>query len=463
MHWRSNHWRWLRQGLLVAGIAAGCLPAGSQQNTPKQVLVDESTLEGLLARIDRLETRVQELEGRKAAADLSAAAEGRTSLPLFSESPMSMTSETAAAPVLPPAAKKDDSKLQVEAEQKHSENQMERMDVSQTLLRIRGFGDITFHGDTRPGDNTAFSLGQLDLFVTSDVSDRFRFLSEIIFEGGPDNFYGVTTGEKNSFSVDLERYLLQYSWNDYFNLSVGRGHTAIGYYNTAYHHSAWLQTAMGRPFLFDFEDRGGILPVHMVGAELSGQIPSGALGLHYVAEVGNGRASRDALNEEPVQNVTDDQSHKAYNFAVFSRPNAVHGLQAGLSIYRDLLAPQNQPAIAESILAGHVVLIRPRYEWLSEALLDRHAVRDGRVFNTPGFYTQMSRQWKSYRPYMRYQYVNVAKDEPVFPVVALRHGPSVGLRYDPTESVALKLQYDYTMMRDVAAVNSLGMQVGFTF
>jgi hypothetical protein len=284
-----------------------------------------------------------------------------------------------------------------------------------------------------------------------------------VFEAGPDSIYGVTEGEKNSFGVDLERYLLQYSWNDYFHLSVGRGHTAIGYYNTAYHHSSWMQTAIGRPFLFDFEDRGGILPVHMIGAEVSGQIPSGALGLHYVAELGNGRASRDPLNVDPVQNVTDDENHKAYNVAVFSRPNAVHGLQTGLSFYRDLLAPQGQQPITESILAGHVVLIRPRYEWLSEALLDRHDVKNGRVFNTPGFYTQVSRQWKSYRPYMRYQYVNVAKDEPVFPDVSLRHGPSVGLRYDPTESVALKLQYDYTMMRDEAAVNSLGMQVGFTF
>jgi hypothetical protein len=170
MLWRGNYLRWLRQGLIFGGIAAGCLPASSQQEAPKQVLVEQSTLEGLLARIDKLESRVEELEGRKAAADLTAAAEGRTPLPLFTEAPMSMTTE--AARVVTQAAKKNDSKLQVEAEQDHSENQMERMDVSQTLLRIRGFGDISFHGDTHPGDKTAFSLGQLDLFVTSDVSDR---------------------------------------------------------------------------------------------------------------------------------------------------------------------------------------------------------------------------------------------------------------------------------------------------
>jgi hypothetical protein len=340
----------------------------------------------------------------------------------------------------------------------------ERMDVSKTLLRIRGFGDVSLHGDTQQGDTTSFSLGQLDLFVTSDVSDKFRFISEIVFEGGPDNIYGNTAGEPNSFTVDVERYLLQYSHNDYFNISAGRGHTAIGYYNTAYHHSTWLQTTTGRPFLFEFEDRGGILPVHMIGVSASGLIPSGSLGLHYVAEVGNGRASRTPLQEEPVQNEIDDQNHKAFNFAVFARPEAVPGLQAGFSVYNDLLAPANSPRINETILAAHAVLIRPKYEWLNEALLDRHTISGTSVsFNTPGFYTQVSKQFGLYRPYFRYQYVNAANNEPVFPDVELQHGPSLGLRFDASESVALKFQYDYTFLRYQPNVTGLTLQLGFTF
>lgn len=340
----------------------------------------------------------------------------------------------------------------------------ERMDVSKTLLRIRGFGDISLHGDTQKGDTTSFSLGQLDLFVTSDVSDKFRFLGEIVFEGGPDKIYGTTEGQRNTFGVDLERYLLQYSHNDYFNLSAGRGHTAIGYYNTAYHHSSWLQTTTGRPFLYEFEDRGGILPVHMVGVSLSGQIPSGSLGLHYVAEAGNGRASRTPLEEEPVQNELDDQNHKAYNLAAFVRPEGLRGFQSGLSFYRDVLVPANSPRIGETILAAHAVLIRPKFEFLNEALLDRHTLfGTSSVFNTPGFYTQMSRQWSSYRPYFRYQYMNVASNEPVFPGVALRHGPTAGLRFDASESLALKFQYDYTFLRNQPGVNGLTLQLGFTF
>src|SRR5437016_5876969 len=240
---------------------------------------DKQTLQLLLQRIDQLEARVKQLEAAK----------------------------QQAAPVsLPPAPAQTNAPPVSDAEQQADNAVPERMDASKTLLRMRGFGDITLHGDSQRHDTTAFSLGQLNLFVTSDISEKFKFLSEIVFEGGPDNIFGETRGENNAFGVDVERMVLQYSHSDYFKLAVGRYHTAIGYYNTAYHHSTWFQTTTGRPFLFQFEDRGGILPVHNFGASASGLIPSGHLGLHYVAEVGNGRASRSPITEEPVQNVVDE-------------------------------------------------------------------------------------------------------------------------------------------------------------
>jgi hypothetical protein len=408
-------------------------PSLRAQKTDDAAVPDKRTLQLLLQRIDELETRVKQLEADK------------HPLPAASPSP----AQTGA----PPAT---------EGEQQQAETaEPERMDVS---LRMRGFGDITFHGDTQKGDTNSFSLGQLNLFITSDISEKFKFLSEIVIEGGPDNIFGATRGVNNAFGVDVERMVLQYSHSDFFKLAVGRYHTAIGYYNTAYHHSTWFQTTTGRPFLFQFEDRGGILPVHTVGASVSGLIPSGHLGLHYVAEVGNGRASRDPISEEPVQNVIDDQNHKAFNLALFARPDAVRGLQIGFSAYRDLLAPMNSPGIGESIFAAHAVLIRSNYEWLNEALVVRHAPNGtSRVFNTPGFYTQVSKQFGSYRPYFRYQYVNASRMEPIFPDVGLRQGPSFGLRYDASETVAVKLQYDYTALRAQPGVSGLALQVGFTF
>ena len=406
--------------------------------------VDPQTVRMLLERINQLETRVAQLESARQSSAVGPSA--------------AMVSASAASPQASTSASGSDQQDQGEP------TEPERMDVSKTLLRIRGFGDINLHGDTGRGDTTSFSLGQLNLFVTSDISEKWKFLSEIVFEGGPDNIYGVARGTPNLMNVDIERYVVEYSYNDYLNISAGRYHTAIGYYNTAYHHGTWFQTTTGRPFLFQFEDRGGILPIHTVGATAHGLIPSGSLGLHYVAEVGNGRASRSPLEQEPVQNVVDDQNHKALNLGLYARPDAVPGLQVGFSGYHDLLAPINQPRIGETILAAHAVYIVPKFEWLNEALVVRHSPQGSpRVFQTPGFYSQISKQFGAYRPYFRYEYVNANENEPIFFDVGLRHGPSVGLRYDASESVALKLQYDHVELRHQPAVNALGLQVGFTF
>jgi len=411
-------------GLLLALLV---LPATLFARDATEMDSEKETIKTLLRRVEQLEARVAQLEAQQkpGAQAPSSSAPAATPAPAASE----------------PAPQQDAGRL----------TEPERMET-RTLMQIRGFGDMTFHGSDARDTHTAFSLGQLNLFVTSDISEKFRLLSEIVFEAD----------QNNSFGVDIERLLLQYSHNDYFNFAVGRYHTDIGFYNTAYHHSAWLQTAVGRPFLFQFEDSGGILPIHNVGASVYGAIPSGRLGLHYVAEVGNGRASHSPF-AEAVQNVVDENNGKSINVALYARPNAVQGLQVGFSAYHDGLHPAGAASIGEGIFAAHAVLQRPNFEWLNEAMVIRHAVEGGRVFDTPGFYSQISKAFGPYRPYFRYQYVNASDQEPVFPFVGLQHGPSVGMRYDATEAVALKLQYDRSNYRQQSSVNGLELQFAFTF
>lgn len=402
--------------------------------------------EALLQRIVQLEARLKDVEAALGKVQLAAAV--AASAPAPAPEPPSAAALASTATSVPQGGAPTP---QPQAEQ----GGQEPMDLNKTLLRIRGYSDVNLHGSTLKGDpasTTAFTLGQVNLFVTSDLSDKFKFLSEVVFEAGSDNVFGV----------DIERMLLTYSFNDYLNVSVGRYHTAIGYYNTAYHHSTWFQTATGRPFLFAFEDQGGILPIHNAGASITGKVPSGSLGLHYVAEIGNGRAYRTS---EPVQNTVDENTHKALNFAIFARPEAIHGLQVGFSAYRDLLTPAAPLAIDQTILDAHAVYTGLDFEWLNEALLIRNAPRGTpRVFNTPGFYSQISRRFRSYRPYFRYQYVNAPVNEPIFsPNVGLQHGPSFGLRYDMSEFVAVKVQYDYTMLRGDRAFHTVALQTGFTF
>jgi hypothetical protein len=428
------------------------------QGTAPTADPDRQTIQMLLQRIERLEARVAQLEGTPGSGGRVETVSAR---PLPAQRPSSGPAAGPAEEQAPPPTSQAQAS---DSEQDMEHLEPERMDMSKTLLRIRGFGDINFHGSNRSGNTNSFSLGQLNLFVTSDISEKFKFLGEIVFESGPDNVYNVPGAKRNEFGVDVERYLVQYSYNDYFNLAAGRYHTAIGFYNTAYHHSTWFQTTTGRPLLFEFEDSGGILPIHNVGLSASGRIPSGPLGLHYVAEIGNGRASRSPLDEEPVQNEVDENNFKAVNLALFARPESIRGLQIGFSGYHDKLMPLGTPRIDETILAAHAVYMVPKFEWLNEVVLVRHAPEGtSQVFNTPGFYTQIAKRFGSYQPYFRYQYINASDREPIFPDVGRMEGPSLGLRYDASESVALKVQYDYNVARHQQNYNGLNLQLGFTF
>lgn len=428
------------------------------QNAAPAADADKQTIQMLLQRIEKLEARVSQLEGTQ-----GAPVKPQTVNAIAQETPHSVQGP-AASPAEEHATRTSAQVQASEPEQEMEHLEPERMDMSKTLLRIRGFGDINYRGSNQKGSTNSFALGQLNLFVTSDISERFKFLSEIVFESGPDNFYNVPGGRRNEFGVDVERYLVQYSYNDYFNLAAGRYHTAIGFYNTAYHHSTWFQTTTGRPLLFEFEDSGGILPIHNVGLSASGRIPTGALGLHYVAEIGNGRQSRTPLTEEPVQNEVDENNFKAVNLALFARPESIRGLQVGFSGYHDKLMPIGLPRIDETILAAHAVYMVPKFEWLNEVVLVRHAPQgSSQVFNTPGFYSQIAKRFGSYQPYFRYQYINASDREPIFPEVGHMEGPSLGLRYDASESVALKVQYDYNVARHQQSYSGLNLQLGFTF
>jgi len=74
-----------------------------------------------------------------------------------------------------------------------------------------------------------------------------------------------------------------------------------------------------------------------------------------------------------------------------ARPDAVRGLQVGFSAYHDC-SRQQVSENRRNYFAAHAVLIRPKFEWLNEILLVRHAPNGiPRVFNTPGFYTQLSK------------------------------------------------------------------------
>ena len=348
------------------------------------------------------------------------------------------------------------------------------------VLNIRGFFDFNFGvgsianplvypiidngcgtcGNAPTPPHTAFQSGEFDLFMTSRLSDHLSFLGEVVL--GPD--------DTNQFGVDIERYQLTYRANPYFSASGGRFHTSIGYYNTAYHHGNWFSTAEGRPIMYLFEDSGGVLPVHMVGLTVTGQVPhTEKFDLHWVAEVGNGLSSNPFASES-VQNFYSDRNYKATNIAAYVRPQSVPGLQIGGSWYHDGLNPsqaQNPLPFAEvkqNIESAYVVYFSSAWEFMTEGvLLDNHVAGTTQSFRSPMAYTQVARAFGIYRPYFRYQYVRDNMNDPVNLLKGTYYGPSIGLRIDFATYAAFKLQFNHLYQSSQLAGNGLNAQIGFTF
>ena len=329
------------------------------------------------------------------------------------------------------------------------------------VLKIRGFFDFNY--GMGPNANplqfplgaqahNTFQAGEFDLFISSRLSNHLDFVGEVVFGWDQTNYLGV----------DIERYQLTYRQNEYFEVSAGRYHSAIGYYNTAFHHGTWFGTATGRPFMYYYEDSGGLLPVHNVGITATGLVPgTGSFHLHWIAEGGNGRSSSNT--GQPVQNFLSDRNHKSYNVALYMRPEWVRGLQLGGSYYRDRLVPVNIAHVNQTVTSAYAVYTSPRWEFLNEAVLLTNR-EDGvaRAFRTPLMYTQLSRGFGKYRPYVRYQYVNSPGNDPINVYTDRYQGPSVGLRWDFSDFAAFKLQYNRLDQR-AGASNGLDLQLGYTF
>jgi hypothetical protein len=129
-------------------------------------------------------------------------------------------------------------------------------------VEFRGFSDIGYGRawfEKLPpgglsGTPRSFNVGDFDLFVNTRISEHWSVLGEML----------VTSDFSNEFSVEMDRLLLSYKRNDYFNVSFGKFNTALGYYPGAFNRARYFQTATSRPVMYGDEDNNGILPVHRV-------------------------------------------------------------------------------------------------------------------------------------------------------------------------------------------------------
>jgi hypothetical protein len=433
---------------VLALLIAICSVCSFAQAAPAQI--SASDLQVLLERLGKLERRVAELEAKD-----SLAAE-RPQVPVQDQS---QSSSPAASPAtsrpFDHASHTAELQQQVSAERENFPS-----------LHIRGFADVDFAATDQPRvpSSSGFTMGQFVLHFASRLSKKVSYFGEVSL-----------TAQPNIYNVDLERSFIRYDFNDAAKISFGKYHTPINYWNTAFHHGAWLQTTIARPSMIRFG--GAFLPVHFVGAQSEGTIPSKGLNLGYNVGIGNGREIGPTILGRAGDN-GDVNNNRSWLVNVFSRPSRLRNLQVGASLYNDKITeglsaiPRREGNnFREWIVTGHVIWTGESPEFLAEfANVHHRSILTGHSFDSQGAYAQIAYRlpvWgKRWKPYFRYDYIDVSRSEPVFVnnVDDVR-GSTAGMRYDISEFAAFKAEYRNSLGTPGSQnrVNGVAVQTAFTF
>lgn len=265
-------------------------------------------------------------------------------------------------------------------------------------VTMQGFADLTMRiesGALAPDrrSRSTFGLGQLSLFLSAPIANNITIVTETALKLGTDN--------RQSQSIELERVYIKYALADSLKIAVGRTHTALGYWNEAYHHGGLLHPTVARPEILRF---GGVMPLHSVGLEVSGRVNAGhGWDVNYIGNLANGRSREFSA----TQGAADLDRQKALAFKVsFTHESDAATIVFGSMFYRDTIPadptrPGRGSSIDETIPGFHLVVRSPGVELISEYFRIRHDGADDRVRRKhSGWYAiasgRLAGKWKPY-------------------------------------------------------------------
>jgi hypothetical protein len=327
-------------------------------------------------------------------------------------------------------------------------------------LTIKVFGDIPYHfmtdghGEVKHEFHSGVAIN--DLFFIGAITDQLTVLLENTFHFHDD---GLGTIHNH-----LERTQATYAFSELANLTVGMGHTPLGYWNQTFHHGNWLQTTIERPDVYEFERprtrQGGILPVHFMGVNLHGMAPFELADVAYNLGLYNGRENNRSIS----QGWRDENDFKAINTLVSVAPHAIEGLKVGADVYIDKI-PTNRAItgnlrdeeIDELILGGHGAYVHGGAELLAEFFHITHDDHQSeQTFKTLGGYVQGSYKLGKLTPYTRLDLIAMGDGDPFYQQFNVTTGAflkrdpindhrtyTLGLRWDVFAWNALKFETSY--------------------
>ena len=323
-------------------------------------------------------------------------------------------------------------------------------DPTRPEFNFLGFGDIGYISRDSSNED-GFVIGQAVAQVSASLDDSLSVFGEF-----------TATGHDDAYSFEVERLIVKYDFSDHYKLSGGRYHTPVGYWNSAFHHGAWLQTTTTRPEMVRFGSK--ILPVHFVGMLLEGSIPSGNIGLEYKAGFGNGRHSNISRGGDSG----DLNGDKAWMVQLNSKLRNMYGLNLGIGYYSDEISMPDSPNIREGTFSAYAAWSKESPEVIFEYIhSDHELVTDSNVSgNVDAWYLQaayrLAGSYTNWKPYVRFERNDIDESDPLLGAEGLNYeGGILGVRWDFNPYAAIKFEYRNEEFDSGGRENNFRLQLAF--
>jgi hypothetical protein len=326
-------------------------------------------------------------------------------------------------------------------------------------LPIHGFMDVGFASNSKgtSANPMGFYVGALSFYLAPHFGDKVKALVEPNFEVTRDG----------AISTDLERLQIGYTFSDNATAWAGRFHTPYGYWNTAFHHGAQIQTSVLRPRFLDFEDKGGILPAHMIGLWGEGKFKVGDSKLTYDVFAGNGPKIVKSILDI---NQAGDNNHQAmvgfnlgYEFSgsLDGLRLAVHSLRGDVD---DDAVPSNKTQL--NIVGGSAVYLSDTWEVMSEYYRFNDKDKSGGTGTHKSWadYLQIGKSFNNLTPYVRFERTVLDQLDNYFSMQDSGQSyarQALGLRYNLNPKAALKFELLNSSFKAESGRTALGYRSVF--
>jgi hypothetical protein len=326
-------------------------------------------------------------------------------------------------------------------------------------LPIHGFMDVGFASNSKgtSANPMGFYVGALSFYLAPHFGDKVKALVEPNFEVTRDG----------AISTDLERLQIGYTFSDNATAWAGRFHTPYGYWNTAFHHGAQIQTSVLRPRFLDFEDKGGILPAHMIGLWGEGKFKVGDSKLTYDVFAGNGPKIVKSILDI---NQAGDNNHQAmvgfnlgYEFSgsLDGLRLAVHSLRGDVD---DDAVPSNKTQL--NIVGGSAVYLSDTWEVMSEYYRFNDKDKSGGTGTHKSWadYLQIGKSFNNLTPYVRVERTVLDQLDNYFSMQDSGQSyarQALGLRYNLNQKAALKFELLNSSFKAESGRTALGYRSVF--